>query len=237
LTGKTARERPLIFRDLLVVWMLSSIVGLASCGEAGKFASSSVASSGNGFSAAKTYLLSASVSSLSFGSVAVGASTAQLVSFTNVGNSNVTISSASASGTGFSASGGSITTLAPNDSVSVSVNFAPAGAGSLAGSLTVLSDAANSPMQVALSGTGAAPLPHSVTLNWLPSPSAVLGYFVYRGAISGGPYFKLNPLVDASAVFVDPAALSGQSYFYVVTSVDPANVESAFSNEVAVTIP
>ena len=83
----------------------------------------------------------------------------------------------------------------------------------------------------------AAPVPHSVSLSWLPSPSAVMGYFVYRGGVSGGPYFKLNSLVDASAAFVDPTVLSGQSYFYVVTSVDPANVESSFSNEVAVSIP
>jgi len=231
------RKSPPTLRQFLIVLVLSGIVGLASCGGRGNLPGSSFASSGNGISAANTYQLSASVSNLSFGGVAVGASTAQLVSFTNVGNSNVTISSASASGAGFSATGGSNITLAPNDSVSVSVNFVPASVGSQVGSLTVLSNAANSPLQVALSGTGIAPIPHSVSLNWVPNPSAVLGYFVYRGVISGGPYFKLNSLVDASAAFVDTSVLSGQSYFYVVTSVDPANVESSFSNEVAVNIP
>jgi len=61
------------------------------------------------------------------------------------------------SGTGFSASGISAgTTLTPNQSVTLNVAFAPTAAGSLIGSVAVVSNATNSPVIIALSGIGAA---------------------------------------------------------------------------------
>jgi fibronectin type 3 domain-containing protein len=64
-----------------------------------------------------------------------------------------------------------------------------------------------------------------------------VGYFVYRGTISGGPYTKVNSSADASLTFTDSGLSSGTTYFYVVTAVDGSNVESAFSNEVSAAIP
>ena len=237
MTRKITRKGAPRFRNVLIILVFAGVAGLSSCGGSGNLIGSSSGSGGTSNPAPAAYKLSVSVSNLNFGSVAVGASTSQLVSFTNVGNGNVTIYSASAAGSGFSASGGANVTLAPNDAVTVSVNFVPPGAGSMTGSLSVSSNAMNSPMLVSLSGSGSAPVPHSVSLSWLPSPSAVMGYFVYRGIVSGGPYLKLNSLVDASAAFVDSTVLGGQTYFYVVTSVDTSNMESSFSNEVAVSIP
>jgi fibronectin type 3 domain-containing protein len=60
---------------------------------------------------------------------------------------------------------------------------------------------------------------------------------VYRSAISGGPYTKLNSGLIAATTYVDTTVQSGQTYFYVVTSVDSSNVESADSTEVSATIP
>jgi fibronectin type 3 domain-containing protein len=37
--------------------------------------------------------------------------------------------------------------------------------------------------------------------------------------------------------YVDLAVQAGQTYFYVATSVDSSNVESAFSNQVSATVP
>jgi hypothetical protein len=197
-----------------------------------------------GTGVAATLQLSANTSSLSFGNVTVGASSSQSVLLKNTGNSNVTISSASASGTGFAASGGSNTILDPNQSVSVTVSFNPQAAGAATGTLSVSSNASNALLQIPLSGGGVSKpvqtqpaVPDSVALSWNPSVSAVVGYFVYRGTTAGGPYSKLNSSFDGSTSYTDGSVSSGQTYFYVVTSVDSSNIESGYSNQVSVTIP
>ncbi|HZT74727.1 MAG TPA: hypothetical protein VE996_13845 [Terriglobales bacterium] len=40
-----------------------------------------------------------------------------------------------------------------------------------------------------------------------------------------------------TASFTDTTVLDGQTYYYVVTGVDSQGVESAYSNQVQVTIP
>jgi fibronectin type 3 domain-containing protein len=82
-----------------------------------------------------------------------------------------------------------------------------------------------------------APVAHSVTLSWTASTSTVAGYNVYRSSVSGGPYTKLNASPDTSTTYVDSAVQAGQTYYYVVTSVDSAGTESTFSAEVSATIP
>ena len=64
-------------------------------------------------------------------------------------------------------------------------------------------NASNTPMVETLTGPGTATASHSVGLDWNPSPSAVVGYNVYRGAKSGGPYTKVNPVLNASTSYVD----------------------------------
>jgi hypothetical protein len=182
-------------------------------------------------------VLTASATSVSFGNVPVGASTAQLVTLTDTGKSNVSISTVSATGSGFSASGGSNVILTPNQSVTVSVNFGPTAVGGVQGNLSVSSDASNSLLHVGLSGSGMAQSgQHSVTLNWQPSSSQVIGYFIYRGIIQGG-LSKLSTSVDPSTGYTDSTVAGGQTYVYAVTSVDSGSVESAQSTLVSVTIP
>lgn len=181
-------------------------------------------------------MLSVSSSSLSFGNVAVGNSTAQLVSLTNTGTADLSISNVSTSGTTFSTSAGSHIILTPNQSLTVSVNFAPASPGNVTGSLVVSSNARNSMLQISLAGTGMTGTAHSVVISWNPSTSDVIGYFVYRSSVSGGPYTKLSSSVDPVPTFMDTNLTSG-SYFYVVTSVSANNAESGFSNEVEVVVP
>ncbi|MGH9712666.1 MAG: choice-of-anchor D domain-containing protein [Candidatus Acidiferrales bacterium] len=183
-----------------------------------------------------TTKLSVNPTSLNFGTVNVGATVTQNVLLTNTGNTNVAISSVAAVGTGLSATGGANATLTPNQSINVAVSFNPKAPGGVTGTLTVFSNAPA--VQVALAGTGAGQVvPHTVALNWAPSVSVVIGYNVYRGTVSGGPYTRLNPGVELTTSYADKSALGGLTYYYVVTAIDSNNVESAFSNEASVTVP
>jgi hypothetical protein len=81
------------------------------------------------------------------------------------------------------------------------------------------------------------PISYSVTLDWIASTSTVIGYNVYRGTESGGPYTLLNSSLVTMTEYEDSSVQSGQTYYYVVTAVDSSDVESAYSNQVSSTIP
>jgi Abnormal spindle-like microcephaly-assoc'd, ASPM-SPD-2-Hydin/Cep192 domain 4/HYDIN/CFA65/VesB-like, Ig-like domain len=118
----------------------------------------SVSGTGAAASAVQTYQLSASSSSLSFGNILLGSSGSQVVTVTNTGTGNVSISQVAISGTGFRVTGFSGTaTLAAGQSLPLTVALAPAAVGSAAGSLTMASNASNSPATIALSGAGVQP--------------------------------------------------------------------------------
>jgi len=76
-----------------------------------------------------------------------------------------------------------------------------------------------------------------VTLSWDASPSKVIGYQVYRGEVSGGPYTRLTTSAITALQFSDSDVDSGLEYFYVATSVDKLGTESLYSQQIAVTIP
>jgi len=182
--------------------------------------------------------LTASPSSLSFGSITAGASGTQSVTLANTGNSSVSVSQISISGTGFSASGFALpVTLAAGQSTSFSATFAPTTTGNLSGGVTVSSNATNSPLAISLSGSGAAAASHSVTLNWTPSTSSYAGFNVYRGSLPGGPYTKVNSAFISATSFIDTSVTSGQTYHYVATEVDSTGAESVYSSEVMAAIP
>ena len=188
--------------------------------------------------ASPTFILNASQTSLNFSSVNIGSSSKLPVNFQNAGTGNVTISNVTISGAGYTAAGistGQIVT--PGQTVTLEVTFAPSSAGALPGSVTVASSATNSPASITLSGTGVQPVTHMVTLTWTASTSTVSGYNVYRSTVSGGPYTKVNSSVVAATTYNDSGVQASTTYYYVVTSVDAQGVESAFSNEVSVTVP
>ena len=79
---------------------------------------------------------------------------------------------------------------------------------------------------------------HRATLNWVASTSTrVVGYNVYRGATSAGPYTKVNSISSSETRYTDRYVQAGQTYYYVVTSVDLNGNESEYSNQSMVTIP
>ncbi len=195
-----------------------------------------VALSGTGVAAA--YTISVNPSSLSFGSVNNGSTAAQSFTVTNTGNSNVAISGVTATGAGYSiVSGAGAVTLSPNQSSAVSVQFAPSAAGLAGGSATILSNATGS-KSVSLSGTGVAPtVQHSIALNWGASTTSVIGYNVYRSSASGSSYARINASPVGGVSYADSSVQSGQTYYYVATSVDASGNESVYSNEVSAIVP
>lgn len=196
----------------------------------------------SGMGVASAPQLSPSASSLSFGNVTVGTASTRSVVLKNTGNADLDLRSVSASGAGFTVSGGSGIDLAPSQSTTIDVTFDPKAAGAVTGGLSFSSNATNS-LEMQLAGEGVAAsspssdVKPSVALKWAPSASAVIGYFVYRGTVSGGPYAKLNPSIDGTASYTDSNVSGGTTYYYVVTSVDSSNVESAFSNQASVDVP
>jgi hypothetical protein len=79
---------------------------------------------------------------------------------------------------------------------------------------------------------------HSVSLSWTPSitPNPT-GYNVYRATASTGPYTKLNASPLPGVSYVDDTVASGQTYFYVATTVDVDNNESAYSDQATAIVP
>ena len=182
--------------------------------------------------------LSVSPTTLSFGSVTIGNSKA-LTGSIQAANSDVTVASASWNGTGYTVSGITFpVTVKAGTSASFTVTFAPQSTGSIPGNISFVSNAANSPTAETFSGTGAqAAVQHTVSLNWTPSTSTVIGYNVYRGTTSGGPYTRVNSSLRTTTNYSDGTVQSGQVYYYVATSVDSNADESSFSGEATAVVP
>lgn len=182
--------------------------------------------------------LSAVPSSLAFGTQVLNTATTQTVKITNMGSVAVSITQDTISGSGFNVGVTTPINLNVGQSLNVPVVFSPGAAGTVNGSLALFSNGTTL-LSVPLSGTGLAPLAHSVDVTWAASTSTPLqGYNVYRSTVSGGPYTKLSPtLSPTTLLFTDTTPLSGKQYFYVVTALNTSGVESSSSSEVAVSIP
>lgn len=182
--------------------------------------------------------LVANISSLNFGKTGLANSAEQTVTLTNTGSSSVTISGVSVSGPGFTASGSaSGLTVGPRQSTSVGATFTPFTTGNLTGSLTITSNAQNSPVTIALSGTGVASSAHSVALSWNSSSSTVAGYNIYVSSSSRGPYSLLNSSPVPTTGYVDTSVQAGDTYYFRITSVSPSYQESAPSESVRAVVP
>jgi fibronectin type 3 domain-containing protein len=87
-----------------------------------------------------------------------------------------------------------------------------------------------------MTGTGTATTQHTVDLTWDASSGAV-GYNVYRGTVSGGPYSMINSTLDTTTAYTDSTVASGQTYYYVVTAINSESQESGYSNQAQAVIP
>lgn len=192
--------------------------------------------SGNGLPLAPAGI-SVNPASLAFVTTSMGSTSTLDLTITNTGNADLIISAANFSGNSSFSAPGFLTplTIGPAQSSPITVQLAPTATEILTGALTLVSNDVSSPTNVPLSGTGSRA--HSVILSWDPSTSAVLGYNVYGGVQSGGPYTNLNASPVAGITYTDNLAQAGKTYFYVVTAVDSYNIESEFSNEISITVP
>src|ERR1700674_4087828 len=141
---------PLGFFALILAFFavlsLTGCVGLTGAGTPPGKSSSKSSSSGT---------LAASATSLNFGIVVAGSSSPQTLTLTNTGTAGVTISQATVSGAGFSVVGGmSSVSIAASQNHAFQVQFAPTGVGSVSGSVSIVSDATDSPLAISLRGTG-----------------------------------------------------------------------------------
>jgi hypothetical protein len=190
-------------------------------------------------SSSSSLLLNASSTSLNFGNVGISSGGSdQYVTLTNAGTANITISKVAVAGTGFTAGGSSAgITLSPNQTTTIRATFDPSATGKFSGTVTVSSNATNSPASIALFGTAVAGTVHAVTLTWQPGSTGTVGYNVYAGSTSGGPYSRLNTSTVTNTSYVNSGVQSGQTYYFVVTSVSSSDKESARSTEVKAAVP
>jgi Abnormal spindle-like microcephaly-assoc'd, ASPM-SPD-2-Hydin/Immunoglobulin I-set domain len=184
-------------------------------------------------------ILNASVNAVNFGDVEVGASGTQSVTLTNAGTGDVTIGQVTVAGAGFNTTGLSGITLKAGESTVLAATFAPSATGASQGRLVVSSNATNSPAGIGLTlaGNGIPAAKHTVTLNWTPSGSNATGFNAYSSPVAGGPYTKLTSAPLSTPNFTDDNVKSGQTYYYVVTSVGGNNQESVYSKPVTAVIP
>ena len=182
--------------------------------------------------------LAVAPTTLDFGNVIVGTNSSLPGTLTASGAS-VIVSSAAVTGAAFALSGLSFpVTIPAGQHVQFTMTFTPQGTGVASGSVSFASNASNSPTVESLTGTGTPAPVHSVNLSWTASTSQnVIGYNIYRGGKSGGPYSKINSVLDASTLYSDTAVVDGSTYYYVTTAVNSSNQESTYSNQTLAVIP
>lgn len=103
-----------------------------------------------------------------FGSVPVGTTATLALTVTNTGTAPLDVASAVISGAPFAIAGDNCgQSVPPGSTCQINATFSPGAAGAQSGSMTVTSDASNSPTVVSLTGTGTAP-----GVSLAPSPVA-----------------------------------------------------------------
>jgi len=186
-------------------------------------------------------MLSINASSVGFGNVGLNTLATQTVTLTSTGTASVTVNSATVTGTGFSLAGSTFSaTLTPGQTATLGIQFDPTAAGAVTGSLTIISTSSgNGTVVIPLTGAGTTS-PYAVDLTWdapTSSTDPIAGYNVYRAPSGSSMYQLLNSSIDTQTTYTDSTVQSGQSYDYIVESVDDSGVESAPTSPIAVTIP
>lgn len=202
--------------------------------------------SGVGNQAPASASMSISPGFVGFGNVTVQTTSSKTISLQNTGGVNITISGITVVGSNFGFTDLSPGyTLAPNQTVTFQVWFKPTFVGGESATLSILSANVSSPASTLLNGYGQSsttdptpppPVQHTVHLSWKASPSSVIGYRVYRGDKSGGPYAPVASSVSGVS-YDDSTVDSGSTYYYVVTAVDATGEESTDSNQAKAVVP
>lgn len=211
-----------------------------------------------------TFQLAFRPSGLNFGQVPAGATRSRALAIINTTGSTLTVSAIDCSGSEFSISGVNLPlTLDAGQSFTFTATFAPRASGQAVGTITFHGDAGEKELRLAgvgLAGEPSSPAPlrevvntggpasqprikqfylqHTVVVVWRESKSRhVVGYNVYRGHKSGGPYRRINDALVPQNTFTDDRVRSGKEYYYVATAVNSKGKESRYSKQVHVFVP
>jgi hypothetical protein len=171
----------------------------------------------------------------------MGSSSPQTLTLNNTGTAAVTISQATVTGAGFSVVGGmSSVSIPAGQNHAFQVQFAPKSAGSVSGSVSIVSDATDSSLAVSLSGTGmtalaitAQPASQSVTAGQTATFSVGAtgtGTLAYQWRLGG------TAISGATAAsYTTPATTSSESGAQL-TVVVTDSTGSLTSNPVTLTV-
>jgi hypothetical protein len=129
-------------------------------------------------------ILSLDQSSLTYAGTVVGSSATQTVTVTNTGTTSATVTAITASGD-FSQTN-TCTTLAVGGSCTVTVRFSPTASGARTGTVSIASNANNSPTAIGLSGTGIG-TDTNLALHQPATDSGEVGGFPAGNATDGDP--------------------------------------------------
>jgi hypothetical protein len=161
----------------------------------------------------------------------VGQNQSQTETVNNTGGSNATLSQASVAGTGFSISGFSTpVTLAPGQSASFSVTFAPQSAGNASGSVAIASNASNPTLSIMLSGSATTQSQGTLNVNPVNVGSVEVG-------TSGNQTGTLTATGASVSVFsvslggtnASKFSVSGLSFPVTVTTSQPVSFTVTFT--------
>jgi hypothetical protein len=175
-------------------------------------------------------ILAASPATLTFSNVQLGKSQTQTVSISNTGGSNTTISQDSVAGSGFSISGLSTPlTLAPGQSASLSVTFTPQILGTVSGSVAIASDASNSNLTIALTGTAAGSPQGQLSVS--PTTINVGSVTVGTSGTATGTLSATGASVSISSVSVPSAefTVSGLNFPVLIAAGKSVNFTVTFT--------
>ena len=190
-----------------------------------------------------TSTLGVNATTIAFGSVVLNTPASQSVTLSTTGAAAVTVSAVTITGTGLTVSGCTLPlTLNPGQTATLVVQFDPTVAGAVSGSLTITSNSSTgSSTVITVTGTGeSASTSYEVNLTWdapTGSTDAVAGYYVFRSPSGGTSYQQLNSTAITQTTYMDTSVTDGQTYDYMVESVDAAGNTSVPSNVACIPIP
>lgn len=218
---------------LATPWLTAGLLG---CGGS---------ASNGGNSGGTTPTLSVNSTTIAFGDVDLNTKATQSLTLTSTGTAPVTVNSVTISGTGYSFSGSNfpLTLSSTNPTTSLSVDFDPKSDGMSSGQLTVSSNSSvDSTAEITLTGTGVSgTTTYQVDLTWSApqtSPDPVAKYDVYRSPSGESDYQFMGSVSLGALEYTDTNDIqNGQTYDYIVESVDSSGNESVPSNTASVMVP
>lgn len=169
-------------------------------------------------------------SSLSFGSIAVGASTTESLTLANTGTAPITGIASALTGDYAVTVPCAVTTLVAGGSCSITLAFTPSATGTRAGTLTVISSDALSPATISLTGTAAAIIGGSFTLT-------VNGSSTASASVSSGEPAAYNLTITPTGNFTGTVVLSCTPVTpaqYATCSLQPSSVTLSGATQTAI---